>query len=62
VDDVDYEALVLVMVESMSAYRGISNTFGRVPGDVSDERLVETWVEVALAYAGEGGIGRGTPA
>lgn len=33
--------------------------FGRVPGDVNDERLVETWVEAALAYARQRGIGRG---
>ena len=26
-------------------------TLVRVPGDVDDPRLIETWVEVALAYA-----------
>jgi AcrR family transcriptional regulator len=58
VHDVDLEALALVMVESMSAYRGMRAIFGRVPGDVDDERLVETWVEVALAYARERGMER----
>jgi AcrR family transcriptional regulator len=61
VDGVDHEALALVMVESMSAYRGMRSIFGRVPGDVDDDRLVETWVDVALAYAREYGVGRGTP-
>jgi AcrR family transcriptional regulator len=58
VEGVDHEALALVMVESMSAYRGMRAIFGRVPGDVDDERLVETWVEVALAYACARGIER----
>ena len=62
VDDVDHEALALVMVESMSAYRGMRSIFGRVPGDVNDERLVEMWVDVALAYAREHGIAPNTVA
>jgi hypothetical protein len=62
VEGVDHEALALVMVESMSAYRGMRSIFGRVPGDVDDDRLVETWVDVALAYARGRGVGRGTPA
>jgi hypothetical protein len=60
VDGVDHEALALVTVESMSAYRGMRDIFGRVPSDVDDDRLVETWVDVALAYARERGLGRGT--
>jgi hypothetical protein len=31
-----------------------------VPGDVDDDRLVETWLHVALASARERGIRRGT--
>lgn len=58
-EDVDHEALQLVLVEAMSAYRGMRAVFGRVPGEVDDERLVEAWVEVALAYAHERGIGGG---
>jgi AcrR family transcriptional regulator len=62
VEGIDYDALALVMVESMSAYRGMRAIFDRVPGEVDDERFVETWVEVALAYARERGIGGGTEA
>jgi hypothetical protein len=51
VDDVDHEAPALVMVESMSAYRGMLGVFGRVPGEVNDDLLVESWVDVALASA-----------
>jgi AcrR family transcriptional regulator len=53
---VDYDALALIMAESMSAYRGMRATFGRVPGGVDDERLVETWVDVCLAFARQHGI------
>jgi AcrR family transcriptional regulator len=56
VEAFDYDALALIMVESMSAYVGMRTTFGRVPGDVDDERLVETWVEVCLAFAREQGM------
>jgi AcrR family transcriptional regulator len=54
--DLDYDALALIMIESMSAYRQIRTTFGRVPGDVGDERLIETWVDVCLAFAREHGV------
>src|SRR5919106_6180885 len=36
----DYEAVAVIMVESMSAYREMRGTFGRVPGDVDDERYI----------------------
>lgn len=51
-DDEDYEVLVLILVEAMSAHRGIRVTFGRVPNDVDDERLVETWVMCAWRSPG----------
>jgi hypothetical protein len=54
---VDAEELALIMVESLSAYWLMRATFGRVPGDLDDERLIATWVELALAYAAEHGIG-----
>jgi AcrR family transcriptional regulator len=47
----DLHALALIMVEPMSSYRSIGWVFGRVPGEVDDERFVETWVDVCLAYA-----------
>jgi AcrR family transcriptional regulator len=54
---VDAEALALIMVESLSAYWLMRATFGRVPGDLDDERFIATWVELALAYAAEHDIG-----
>jgi AcrR family transcriptional regulator len=53
---VDAEALALIMVESLSAYGLMRATFGRVPGDLDDERFIATWVEVALSYAAARGI------
>jgi len=35
----------------MASFRSIEWTFGAVPGDVDDDRLISTWVEVCLAYA-----------
>lgn len=47
----DLHALALIMVEPMSSYRSLEQLFGRVPGAVDDERFIDTWVEVCLAYA-----------
>ena len=47
----DLDALALIMIEPMSSYRSMESTLRRVPGEVSDERLVATRVEVCLAYA-----------
>lgn len=47
----DLHALALIMTEPMSSHRSLIWTFGAVPGDVDDERLISTWVEVCLAYA-----------
>jgi hypothetical protein len=53
---VDGEALALIMVESLSAYWLMRASFGRVPGDLNDERFIATWVDVALSYAAARGI------
>ena len=47
----DVEALALIFVQSMAGYRAMESTFGKVVGDVDDERFVRSWVEVALAVA-----------
>jgi AcrR family transcriptional regulator len=52
----DLHALALIMVEPMSSYHSLRQLFGRVPGEVDDERFVDTWVEVCLAYARSLGI------
>lgn len=52
----DAHALALIMIEPMSAYRSMRLVFGHTPGDVDDERLIATWVDVCLAYAREAGL------
>ena len=56
VEEPDCEALVAVLVQSMSAYRAHEATFGKPPLDVDEERFVSTWVEVCLAFARSRGI------
>jgi len=56
VEEPDTEALVAVMVQSMAAYRAHEETFGEPPLAVSEERFVETWVELCMAYAASRGI------
>ena len=46
----DLEALALVLIETMVSFRSMQWIFGKTPGDVDDDRFVETWVEVGLAY------------
>jgi AcrR family transcriptional regulator len=47
----DLHALALIMIEPMSSYRSLQQLFDRVPGAVDDERFIDTWVDVCLAYA-----------
>jgi AcrR family transcriptional regulator len=56
VEEPDAEALVAVMVQSMAAYRAHEETFGEPPLKVSEERFVEAWVDLCLAYAASRGI------
>jgi AcrR family transcriptional regulator len=51
VQEPDLHALALIMIEPMSSYRSIEQLFGRIPGEVDDERFIDTWVDVCLAYA-----------
>lgn len=52
----DLEAVALILVESMGAYRAMHETFGRVVDDVDDERFVGAWVALAMAAACERGL------
>jgi AcrR family transcriptional regulator len=56
VEPPDTEALVAVMVQSMSAYRTHEETFGEPPLGVDEERFVSAWVDLALVYARSRGI------
>jgi len=56
VEEPDLHALALIMIESMSTYRTMQQLFGSVPGKVDDERFIETWVDVCLAYARSVGL------
>jgi AcrR family transcriptional regulator len=52
----DLYALALILIEPMSAYHSMRQTFGRVPDDVDDERFIASWVETALAVAARYGL------
>jgi AcrR family transcriptional regulator len=52
----DLYALALILIEPMSAYHSMRQTFGHVPDDVDDERFIASWVEVALAVARRYGL------
>ena len=56
VEEPDLHALALIMVEPMSTYRSMQELFGNVPGGVDDDRFIETWVDVCLAYARSVGL------
>ena len=56
VEEPDCEALVAVLVQSMSAYRAHEAAFGKPPLSVGEERFVNTWVDVCLAFARSRGI------
>jgi AcrR family transcriptional regulator len=50
-DGPDLQALALILIESMVSYRSMQWVFGKTPGGVDDDRYVEAWVELALAFA-----------
>ena len=56
VEPPDCDALVAVLVQSMSAYRAHESSYGRPPLGVDEERFVQTWVDVCRAYARSRGI------
>ncbi len=47
----DLYALALVLIEPMSSYRFMRETFGRAPDDLDEERLVAAVVDLAMALA-----------
>ncbi|CAN5732908.1 TetR/AcrR family transcriptional regulator [soil metagenome] len=47
----DLDALALILIESMAAYRELDRVFGEIPAQVDDARFIEAWVEAALAIA-----------
>ena len=47
----DLYPIALILTQTMSAYRSLQETFGRVPDGVDDERYITAWVDVALAVA-----------
>src|SRR5262249_19788021 len=40
----DLYPIALILTQTMSAYRGLQQTFGRVPDSVDDERYIAAWV------------------
>ena len=52
----DLYPIALILTQTMSAYRNLQETFGRVPDNVDDERYITAWVDVALAVAARYGL------
>jgi AcrR family transcriptional regulator len=52
----DLHPLALIMIEPMSSYRFMRETFGRTPDAIDDERFIAVWVDVAMAVAQRHGL------
>ena len=52
----DAEALVVVMVQTMSTYVSHADVYGAPALDVDEERFVTAWVDVCMAYARDRGL------
>jgi AcrR family transcriptional regulator len=55
-EEPDAEALVIVLVQTMSTYVSHIDVYGAPPLDVDEERFVTAWVDVCMAYARERGL------
>jgi AcrR family transcriptional regulator len=47
VSDVDLDALAAVLLAPIISYRALETIFGRPPGDLDEERYLETWTRSA---------------
>jgi AcrR family transcriptional regulator len=56
IDPPDLDALTLILIESMGAYRELNRVFGQVPADIDDDRFIAAWVDTALAVAHRYGL------
>jgi hypothetical protein len=56
IDPPDLDTLILIRIESMSAYGELNRVFGQVPADVDDDRFIAAWVDTALAVAHRYGL------
>jgi AcrR family transcriptional regulator len=55
-EEPDTEALVVVMVQTMSTYVSHADVYGAPALDVDEERFVTAWVDVCMAYARDRGL------
>jgi AcrR family transcriptional regulator len=56
IDPPDLDALTLILIESMGAYRELNRVFGQVPADIDDDHFIAAWVDTALAVAHRYGL------
>jgi AcrR family transcriptional regulator len=61
-EEPDAEALVVVMVQTMSTYVSHADVYGAPPLDVDEERFIATWVDIFIAYVASRGIDVSRPA
>jgi hypothetical protein len=62
VDAPDIDAIAAVVLGSIINYRVLETLFGRPPGDVDEERFIETWADASLALLAEHDLVDKTPA
>ena len=48
-DPPDLDALAAVLLGSIINYRVLETLFGRPPGDVGEDRFIETWADASFA-------------
>ncbi len=53
VEGPDIDAIAAVVLGSIINYRVLETLFGRPPGDVDEERFIETWADASLALLAE---------
>jgi AcrR family transcriptional regulator len=56
IDPPDLDALTLILIESMGAYKELNRVFDQVPADIDDERFIAAWVDTALTVANQYGL------
>jgi AcrR family transcriptional regulator len=55
-DAPDLHVIAFVLIESMSSYRFLRETFGRTLDDIDEDRFIAAWVDMALAVAKQHGL------
>lgn len=52
----DLQAVALVLLEALSSYGFMLETFGRTPDSIDHDRFTAAWVDLAVSYTGYHGL------